>query len=125
MGDRKGERLEEQEWDYDFSGNTICQRDHCLIDGVADEESVITMEYDSRNRLETYTQNGKTTRYRYTSSGNVSEKVLPDGCVLTISYNSLGSMETRTSSDGQIAQEFHYDRLGRLRHGLDGEDSFL
>lgn len=84
---------------------------------------IIVSGYDSRNRLKTLVEGGRTTLYGYDRSGKVTRKELPNGQSVTSQYDGQGRRTAEITrrlgavgAEGALLQrqDFYYDAAGNL-----------
>jgi RHS repeat-associated protein len=113
-----GSLLKREEYFYDLNANLSR---HVATSFHASEapSSIVTLwEYAAMNRLMSHTEAAgtdqqKTTKYTYTSTGELYQIIKPDGVVLEHRYDPLGQLIELTSSDGSIHNTFQYDKIGQ------------
>jgi len=98
-------------YQYDLAGN----RRYCLYGGTT---NALISTYDALNRLSTLTESGRQTSYTYDNGGNILTKTLPNGDVITSTYDEAGRCRTllATGASGSIYNyTYVYDLAGNLK----------
>ncbi|MCB1078339.1 MAG: hypothetical protein KDM64_10985, partial [Verrucomicrobiae bacterium] len=111
-------------YEYDLAGNRTR-----VTYGLTGR--VIDSTYDSRNRLVTMTEDGRTTTYGYDQRGSVILKELPNGQRIQTAYDAQGRRVTTvgitpgTPSHEIYRHAYAYDAAGNLRHISESSDDLV
>ncbi len=108
---RSTKLLLQEHFTYDANDNLIFKESN----GITTE-----WEYGPLDQLLTLIEpEQKITHYTYTPKGLLHQIAKPSGIVLTNTYNALGHLLCKTSSDGTIHYTYEYNHLGQLLHSHD------
>jgi RHS repeat-associated protein len=118
MGRIHTEALYDSKWviqsakTYDLVGNLI---EESILNVPVNKSYTITRTYDSLNRILSLTEeNEKTTRYSYDSRGRLVAKTLPDGTVISTTFDGLDRPLETKASDGSVHTRVGYDVHGNV-----------
>ena len=85
---------------------------------------VVDSTYDRLNRLSTMTEGGRPTTYGYDLAGNVLSKTLPNGDLITTTYDVQNRTSTIVGQNIANTQLYSYgllyDAVGNLKHSTEG-----
>src|SRR5262249_49449473 len=109
---------------YDPNGNMTHWKEHVYDNGQHQNTQCMHYIYTTDNKIASSirafeTTDSRTTSYTYTAGNKVSTKTLPDGIVLSYSYDPLGFLKTLRSSDGKIRHRFDCTKTGELTSAWD------
>ncbi len=91
-------------------------RIYCLYSGFT---NALVSAYDEENRLVTLTDGARITTYTYDANGNNLTKSLPNGNVVTNTYDALNRTATyignKANSNMIYSYVYGYDKVGNMR----------
>jgi len=111
--------------DYDENGNRIYQSEPAAPNEYIDYPTDVThWAFNAFNEIISSTNAlGDTWLYEYDERGNLRYTYLPDGSVMTITYNSYGQVLTLTDGEGNTTVNTYDDVTGDLVAVTDGENN--
>ena len=98
-----------QENFYDKTGNLARKVSHIYQNGQFKQKSEITWEYDFRGLVIKESQSEKTTYNKYDVLGRLITRILPNGVILSHSYDFECRLTELKSSDNSIHYVYKYD----------------
>ncbi|NGX42185.1 MAG: putative deoxyribonuclease RhsB [Chlamydiae bacterium] len=109
-----GEVVSRVSYRYDGNGNLVRKYDDIIVAGEKKNTVCTVFEYDSRNNQSTIVEaygepEQKTTKKEYTSRGQVSRIMKPDGIFLDYQYDDLRRLVEMRSSDSTVHYTYAYD----------------
>lgn len=122
LRERKDRRGHVWRYDYDINGNRIEQRDP--IDGYSSKfygEDITTWTYNANDLLSVTDALKQTTRYDYDDRGNLLHTYLPDGAIITTTYDLYGEPLTITDGRGNTTVNAYDSVTGDLTSVTDAE----
>ncbi|MBN1914750.1 MAG: RHS repeat protein, partial [Parachlamydiales bacterium] len=117
--DSNGSIVSSQEMNYDPDGNLILHKDHVYEGKRFLSAQTVRYYYTPHHQVKQMvrgygTSDIRKTHYSYSLAGKMEKKILPDGVVLSYSYDPFGYVTGIRSSDGEISHVFTHNRLGHL-----------
>jgi RHS repeat-associated protein len=111
-----GQLTQKQEFIYDQAGNRCRWIETVLTPDSMDRKVITEWRYDAMNRIADIieaagTPEAKHIHITFNKAGQKENIVKPDGVILRHAYDSLGRLESMTSSDGTIHYNYSYDAL--------------
>ncbi|NGX38465.1 MAG: putative deoxyribonuclease RhsC, partial [Chlamydiae bacterium] len=112
--DSNGITVAKEERVYDRAGN-LARRIISIYDQSHPIRTYQTQwRYDKRGLpIQEIEEGKKTTLFEYDSRGNLTEKTDPRGVTLNQSFDALGRLVKRQSSDGTVHNTFHFQDKGK------------
>jgi len=104
------------EYTYDDHGNILT---------AVDASGVITMQYDTSDRLTRIEYpSGRFLEYTYDAGGRRTQIVDQDGFATNYEYDALGRLDRLTEADRELVIDYTYDEVGRLAREDKGNGTY-
>ncbi len=109
-----GHLLCQEEYQYDLRYNLTSKKVT-----LSDRATTNCWSYDCMNRIESFTEDTKTTYYTYNTAGQLVNTRKPNGVDITLVYNDRRQVISEFSSDGSICYSYEHDCFGNVLLAVD------